>query len=274
MRIGIFAKTFAGNDPVDVLAAARDAGYQAVQYNMACSGLSSMPDAISDDAAAAVASAARQTGLAIAAVSGTTNMIHPDPGIRADGLRRLGIIIEAAGRLGTDMVTLCTGTRNAEDQWSGHPDNDTPEAWRDLLDAMEKTAGMAERHGVRLGIEPELANVVDSAERARELIDTIASPSLRVVLDPANLFETATPQRQRDLVEEAVQLLADRIAMAHAKDRDASGGFVAAGCGVIDFPHFALCLRDIGFEGDLVAHGLTADEAPAVAGFLAELAAR
>jgi hypothetical protein len=46
MRLGIFAKTFPGNDPVTVMSAARMAGYGAVQYNMACSGLPAMPDAI------------------------------------------------------------------------------------------------------------------------------------------------------------------------------------------------------------------------------------
>jgi sugar phosphate isomerase/epimerase len=64
--------------------------------------------------------------------------------------------------------------------------------------------------------------------------------------------------------------LGDRIAMAHAKDRDATGGFVAAGHGVVDFAHFIGRLRAVGFAGDLVTHGLTATEAPGVAAFLAE----
>jgi sugar phosphate isomerase/epimerase len=59
--------------------------------------------------------------------------------------------------------------------------------------------------------------------------------------------------------------------MAHAKDRDPAGGFVAAGRGVVDFPHFLNCLRAAGFDGDLVTHGLTVDEAADVAAFLARL---
>ncbi|MFN5826697.1 MAG: sugar phosphate isomerase/epimerase family protein, partial [Rhodobacterales bacterium] len=147
-------------------------------------------------------------------------------------------------------------------------------AWRDLRAEMAKAAGLAEAAGVRRGIEPELANVVDSAAAARRLIDEIASPSLAVVLDPANLFEVACAASRRDLVARAVDLLADRIVMAHAKDRDAAGGFAPAGQGVIDFAHFLDCLRAAGFDGDLVAHGLTEAEAPGVAAFLAGLAAR
>jgi sugar phosphate isomerase/epimerase len=274
MRLGIFAKTFAGTDPATVLAAARGAGFACVQYNMACSGLPAMPDGIADSVTAAIRSAAAQEKVAIAAVSGTYNMIHPDPAVRAAGLRRLGVLIAAAGAMGTGMVTLCTGTRDPDDQWRHHRDNASTLAWRDLRVEMAKAAALAEAAGVRLGIEPELANVVDGASAARRLIDEIASPSLAVVLDPANLFEVAGAAERREIVARAVDLLADRIVMAHAKDRDAAGGFATAGQGVIDFAHFIGCLRAAGFDGDMVTHGLTAAEAPGVAAFLAGLAAR
>jgi sugar phosphate isomerase/epimerase len=271
MRLGIFAKTFAGGDPLTVLLAAKAAGYTSVQYNMACSGLAPMPDALTAAQAAAVAQASEASGVAIAAVSGTYNMIHPDPAIRAIGLRRLAVLIDHAAAIGTGMVTLCTGTRDAHDQWCHHPDNTSPEAWRDLLDEMAKACALAEPRGIRLGIEPELANVIDNATRARALIDTLQSPALAIVLDPANLFEVAPLPQQRDILSHAVDLLADRLVMAHAKDRDAQGRFVTAGQGVVDFPHFVARLRAAGFHGDLVAHGLTADEALGVAAFLATL---
>jgi sugar phosphate isomerase/epimerase len=267
MRAGIFAKTFAGTDPLTVLTAAKTAGYTTVQYNMACSGLPAMPDTIPESTTTAIREAARQTGVTIAAVSGTYNMIHPDPAIRATGLARLATLITAARAMGTDMVTLCTGTRDPDDQWRAHPDNTTPAAWVDLLTEMEKVLPLAEAAGIRLGIEPELANVIDSAAAARRLIDTLQSPALAIVLDPANLFETGPDHR--DIIARATDLLADRIAMAHAKDRAPDGSFVAAGQGVIDFAHFTACLRAAGFDGDLVTHGLTAEESPTVARYLA-----
>ncbi|MFK4809890.1 sugar phosphate isomerase/epimerase family protein [Devosia sp. ZW T5_3] len=268
MRLGIFAKTFPGADPITVLAQAKAAGFASVQYNMACSGLPSMPDAITPAQAQAVHHAAEQTGLAIAAVSGTYNMIHPDPAIRAKGLARLEILAASSAAMGTTLITLCTGTRDPHDQWRRHPDNDSPEAWRDLLTEMEKATAIAERYNVRLGIEPELANVVDSAVRARQLLDAIASPSLAIVLDPANLFEHVTLPEQRDIIAHAVDLLADRIVMGHAKDRTVDGAFTTAGTGVLDYLHYIARLRAIGFRGDLIAHGLEADEASAVATFL------
>ncbi|MDZ4392768.1 sugar phosphate isomerase/epimerase [Cypionkella sp.] len=273
MRLGIFAKTFAGSDPGTVLAASKAAGFACVQYNMACSGLAAMPDALSAGEVAAVASAGKASGVAIAAVSGTYNMIHPDPAVRAKGLARLEVLLRNARAMGAGMVTLCTGTRDAADQWRHHPDNASPEAWADLLAEMGKACALAEPLGIKLGIEPELANVVDTAPRARALIDTLQSPALAIVLDPANLFEVAALDAQRDLLCRAIDLLADRIAMAHAKDRDGSGGFATAGKGVVNFPHFLGALKAAGFDGDLVTHGLAADEAAGVADYLGRVLA-
>ena len=69
----------------------------------------------------------------------------------------------------TGLLTLCTGTRDPDDQWRRHPGNDTPEAWRDLLASMDVALAVAEDYDLHLGIEPELANVVDSASRARRM---------------------------------------------------------------------------------------------------------
>lgn len=273
MRLGIFAKTFAGANPSTVLEAAKVAGFDTAQYNMACSGLHSMPDAIPAEAIAAVAQASRQSRLPICAVSGTYNMAHPDPAVRAVGLRRLEVLAAACSGMATRLITLCTGTRNPEDQWRHHPDNATVEAWRDMRAEMEKAVAIAERFDLKLGIEPELTNIVDSAAKASRLIEELGSPTLAVVLDPANLFEGDDVVGQRRIVAKAISLLADRIVMGHAKDRDAGGNFVAAGKGVLDYPHYLRCLREAGFDGDLVAHGLSAREAPDVSAFLRGLLA-
>jgi sugar phosphate isomerase/epimerase len=268
MQLGIFAKTFEGTKPNAVLAEAVRAGFSTVQYNMACSGLASMPDLISEEKARDVADAAQSHRISIAAVSGTYNMIHPDRGVRDRGLARLEVLASRCKAMNTRMITLCTGTRDAEDQWRYHPDNVSKEAWRDLILSMAAALEIAERWDVEFGIEPELANVVNSAEKARDLIDELESPRLMVVLDAANLFETTTLSDQRKLVSSAVECVGERVVMAHAKDRAPDGAFVAAGQGVLDYPHYLSCLAKAGFNGPLVAHGLSADEAPGAATFL------
>lgn len=270
MKLGIFAKTFEGTQPGAVLDAVASAGFVAAQYNMACSGLAAMPDLIEVEQARAVADAARTAAIEIVAVSGTYNMIHPDRAVREAGHRRLTVLAERSHAMSTRLITLCTGTRDLHDQWKEHPDNDTPEAWRDLTEAMETAIGIADRYDIDLGIEPELANVINSAAKARKLIDEMQSPRIKIVLDPANLFEKATLDEQRTTVSAAIDLLADRIVMAHAKDRNADGSFATAGKGVLDYAHYLGRLRAIGFTDSLITHGLAASEAEGVARFLSE----
>lgn len=268
MQVGVFAKTFPGSEPTGVLAAVRDAGFAVTQFNLACAGLPSMPDAVPDDAIRSIAAASDATGVTLVALSGTYNMAHPDKTIRDDGLRRLAVIIEAAADLSVPLVTLCTGTRNRDDQWAHHPDNADPSAWADMAAEMEKALELAERHGVDLGIEPEQANIVTSAGDAMRLIAEMGSKRLRVVLDPANLFEQANAAQARAIVAAAVERTAGHVAMAHAKDRFADGRFATAGRGVVDFADFVASLKASGFDGPLVTHGLSAEEAPEVARFL------
>lgn len=274
MRLGIFAKTFAGQDAATVLGAVREAGYTCTQFNMACVGLPAMPDRVGPDVIATIATAARDTGVALSALSATYNMIHPDPAVRRDGLHRLRTSLDVARALGIPLVTLCTGTRDPQDQWRHHPDNAAPEAWFDLCREMEPALAMAEAEGVDLGIEPEQANVVTSVLDARRLIDDMGSNRLRIVLDPANLFEQATRDEARRIVADAVELANGAIAMVHAKDRGPDGGFVTAGTGVVDFPDFLARLRQVGFDDAVVTHGLEASEAAGVAAYLTGLGVR
>jgi sugar phosphate isomerase/epimerase len=269
MQLGIFAKTFHGNDPDAVLGAVAAAGYASAQYNLACSGLPSMPDRALEGTADAILAASARHGVTVAALSGTFNMVHPDVAERARGLARLQVVAAIGAKLPGKLVTLCTGTRDPADMWRAHGDNASPETMADLRKSMETAIRIAEEHDIRLGIEPETGNVIANARIARRFLDEMASERLAIVIDPANLFEHASLSERRALVSEAIDLLADRIILAHAKDRDASGAAVAPGKGVIDFAHYAAALKRAGFDGPLITHGLVAQEALAVCRHLA-----
>lgn len=268
MRIGIFSKTFPAPDVDACFARVAAAGYRAVQFNFASAGLDPLPPTVPDDTVAAVAAAQKRRRMEIAAVSATFNMIHPDEQMIVSGLAGLEALACRAAALDCHLLTLCTGTLDPDDQWRAHPGNGSPQAWDALTAAMERALAIAERYEVNLGIEPEFANVVSSAAKARALIDQMKSPRLKVIFDAANLFEIATPDEQRRAVSAALDLLAGDIAIAHAKDRDAGGAFATAGAGVLDYRHYLGELRRIGFNGCLVTHGLKAGEADGVAAML------
>jgi sugar phosphate isomerase/epimerase len=206
----------------------------------------------------------------MAALSGTFNMAHPDIAIRQQGLRRLEVLAGACRELGTRLITLCTGSRDPDDMWRHHPENSRPEAWRDLVDTMRQAAAIADRHEILLGVEPEVSNVIDSAPRARRLLDEIGSPRLKIVFDAANVFHAGELPKMRELLEEAAAILGPDVALAHAKDlaSDGAAGDRAAGTGVLDYRLYLSLLRECQYDGPLILHGLAESEAPAAIAFL------
>lgn len=270
MHAGIFAKTFARGSVEEVLAAVASHGIRSVQFNMACAGTPSMPDAIDFALAQRIAGACSANGIEMAAVSGTFNVIHPNVGQRESGLRRLDALAAACSALGTRIITMSTGTRDAENMWRRHADNDTPEAWWDLCATMERAIQIAEDCDVALAFEPEVSNVVDTAAKGRRLIEEIQSTRLRVVIDGANLFHAGELPRMREILEEAFDLLGESIVLAHAKDlsRDGDAGHEAAGTGLLDYDHYIALLDRIGYKGPLVLHNLSEAQIPDAVKFL------
>ncbi len=270
MEIGIFARTFEAPSLAGVLNAVASHGIRHIQLNTSCMGLSDMPDGLDSAACAQARREIDARNIEVASLSATYNMIHPDPAERAQGMSRLGVLASHAAELGTDLLTLCTGTRNPTNMWQHHPQNNDPEAWADLLDAMEQALTLAEEHDVRLGIEPEVANVVDSPQKARKLLDTMGSDRLTIVMDGANVFPKGTIQRQHQILDEAFDLLGDRISLAHAKDlsRDGEAGHEAAGTGLLDYDYYLHLLHQSDYRGAVVLHSLTPAQVPDCVRFL------
>jgi sugar phosphate isomerase/epimerase len=263
MQLGIFAKTFVRPTLEATLDAVQDHGLDCVQFNMACAGLPSLPERIPLELGQRIRKALADRGMTMAAVSGTFNMIHPDPQQCEDGLRRLQVLAEACPRLGARIITLCTGTRDPDNMWRWHNDNDSPAAWLDLLTCLGEALHRTEASGVVLAVEPETANVIDSARKAHDLVQQMQNPRLKIVIDPANLFRCQDLTRQQAILDEAFTLLADDIILAHAKDfvlADGEVRHVAAGKGQLDYACYLRWLERIGFAGALILHGLAEDE--------------
>src|SRR5437868_8405034 len=110
-ELGIFAKTFSRPSIETNLDAVAQSGLGLVQYNMACAGMSSLPEYIPAEVTERIRIAAANRGIRVAAVSGTFNMIHPDLDVRRAGLQRLRTLAGTCAALGTRTITLCTGTR-------------------------------------------------------------------------------------------------------------------------------------------------------------------
>ena len=234
-RLGIFARTFPRETPAEVAAAVKQAGFALAHWNFAALGRPTLADGIDDETFARVRAGFDSAGVAIPSVSVTYNVIHPDKGLRK---RQTAAAVQLIGRvpsLGAAVATLSSGTRDPDSMWRNHPDNGRPDAWSDLRETLDVLLDAAARAGIRLGVEPEPANIVRNASVAARLLDELGPDApIGIIFDPANLLSPATIARQEEILTEAIDMLGARIIGAHAKDVVESG-YSAAGAGMMDY---------------------------------------
>ena len=272
MQIGILAKTFSRPTLGELLKAIAQHGIESVQFNFSCVGLPTLPEQIEDVVAGQIRHEFTVHRLNLAAVSGTFNLIHPDIRVRKDGLRRFKELVPACAKIGAPVIALCTGSRDPENMWRRHPENDLPEAWSDLLAGLSIMLPLAESNQITLGVEPGPGNVVASARQARRLLDELKSSRLKIVMDAANLFPIEDLPRMRETLDAAFDLLGGDIVIAHAKDVQMAGKlrYLAAGHGSLDYDHYLSLLEACGFAGPLLLHELQESEVAGSVVFLRE----
>ncbi|MDZ7639054.1 MAG: sugar phosphate isomerase/epimerase family protein [Bryobacterales bacterium] len=276
-QIGILlATTYTTGTIESRLDEAQAHGLACAQLSMACAGLPDMPDEMPEGLPEKFRREAEARGLKIASLQGTFNMCHPDPEHRRMGLRRLRVLAEACPRMGTSAIHLCTGTRDRNSMWRHHPENNSPQAWRDMANCIREAAAIAQQAKVVLAFEPEVNNVVDTARKARQLLDEVGSPHLKVTIDPANIFHAGELPRMREVLEEAFALVGKDVVLAHAKDLDHDGdaGHKAAGEGLLDYDLYLRLLCANRFNGPLLLHGLSRAQVPGCVAFLRAKLAR
>ena len=86
MKLGIFTKTFQRPTLDAKLEAVTAHGMHAVQFNLSCAGLPSLPDdpdELDSGHLCADPGDVTRRGVTMSAISGTFNMIHPDTAVRS-----------------------------------------------------------------------------------------------------------------------------------------------------------------------------------------------
>ncbi|MEI6579152.1 MAG: sugar phosphate isomerase/epimerase family protein [Eubacteriales bacterium] len=219
-----------------------------------------IPECVDKSVLELIKACASKCNVEIAAVNGTFNMAHPDADVRKEGLRRFEGFAQALTFLGCGMISLCSGTRNSKSLWAPHPENGTEEAWQDMFETVTAAVKIAERLDIVLAVETEAANIIDTPEKARRLMDEIGSKNLKMIMDCANLFHIgeAHAGNVRTVMCHAFELFVRDVVIAHGKDIKESNGieFCGTGEGIVDFEYFAELLRDYGYKGVMFLHGI------------------
>jgi sugar phosphate isomerase/epimerase len=270
MEIGVFARTFDGENVETLLDAVAAHGLQCVHFNLTCAGMPTLPETIDPAFCDRIRRAFVARGMKMAALSATFNAIDPNVDLRRQQTHRATQLLRSCRLLGAGVVSLCTGTRDPNNMWRYHPENASAAAWDDLVDTLEELLTVAAAERIVLGIEPEVANVIDSAPKARRLLDQIGSPWLKIIIDAANLFWPDRLGNMTATLDEALDLLGPDIVMAHAKDitGDEAKRQQAAGTGKLDWATYFRLLKHCGFDGPVILHNLKPAQVDAAITFL------
>jgi sugar phosphate isomerase/epimerase len=175
-------------------------------------------------------------GVDLAVLGCYLNLAHPDPA-QLDKIRKTYLAhIRFASILGCGVVGTETGAPNAE--YKFEPACRSEEALRLFIENLHPVVAYAQTMGVILAIEPVCNHIVYDARRAKQVLEEIASPNLQIILDPVNLLGLHNYKDRAEVIEEAIDLLGDDVAVIHMKDfiiRDNSLVSVAAGSGELDY---------------------------------------
>jgi sugar phosphate isomerase/epimerase len=145
----------------------------------------------------------REGGIAVSAIGSPVGKAPVEGDLDAE-LGRLRACLDAADRLGTTLVRVFS-FYIAHGRYDEHRD--------EVLRRMAAMAALAAERGATLVHENESHIYGDTAERCRDLVESVGSPALRIAFDPANFVQCDVRP-----MAEAWPLLRDHVAHVHIKD--------------------------------------------------------
>lgn len=222
IQVGIFSGYF----PYDLDATARkirELGFNTVQLDLHFTDIDLSAGQITDEKTKRVRDTFRAHDLPICAISGYTNIVHPDLDERARRVDYLKEIIRNARKFGTPYVISESGTFNAESDWVHDDKNKAAEGYDAALEVLTDLARTAYDHGATFLLETYVNNVIGSLEETLRVFQDIQRPGIELLMDPTNYFETHNIDNQREVLGAVFDQLGDRVRIAHAKDVKRSG---------------------------------------------------
>ena len=173
------------------------------------------------------------------------NLAHPDPEeLRAIQSRYYGHL-RAAALMGAGVVGTETGAPNRSYRMDGQ--THTAQALDTFIRGLAPVVERAEHWGVSIAIEPVWKHIVYNADRALQVLRAIASPNLRIILDPVNLLYTGNTGERDQVIGEAIDKLGEYVAVVHLKDFILDGTdlkAVAAGTGEMDYTRILRFIKE------------------------------
>lgn len=196
----------------------KDQGFTSVQLDLSFKDMDLSYEELTKEKCHVIRDAFRDANLPIVAISGYTNIIHPEPNKREQNLSYLKTLLRFARDLGTPYVISETGTYNEESDWVFHPQNATEEAYQEVCETIYGLAKFANENGSVFLVENYVNNVIGSVDQVSRLFSDVNHPALGLLMDPTNYFTDSNIDHVDEEMNRMFNVLGDKIKIAHAKD--------------------------------------------------------
>jgi sugar phosphate isomerase/epimerase len=218
------------------------------------------------------------SGIAVDHVGAYVNPVGLDAAQRRAGVAHLTGFCRVARELGVSVLATFSGTVSAGTALEWNPETHSEASYATFVETMREVMPVAESEGVTIAIEPFVVTVVKDPDTFLRAVKDVGSPNLGLAMDVVNFYwpDDVHQPRSNELMTECFEKTRDRIAVIHVKDlspRDGerpTPGKAKIGGGLLDFDHFARCVRDSGYRGRISVEHLGRPEAeiPEVLGFV------
>lgn len=260
LKLGIFTNVYADLPLEEAARQIRKDGFGGVVTDFAFKDVRLDPLNPDEDAVKKIRACLRRHGIEVVGLMGYYNVIDPDASRRKLGEQRMDYLIRNWKQLGCPIISTETGTLNARSEWAESPENETERGYQLCRAAMEKLARAAEKTGAVIAIETYWRNIISTIERTERLFRDVASPSLKLTMDPCNYFRNEDLPKMRPMLEDMFARVGRQTVLAHAKDvKRAPDGpeLPAAGLGELDYSLYLRLLTKLDREYWLVLEHLT-----------------
>lgn len=241
MQFAICNELFEGRQLEEMLRTVRTLGYDGIE--LAPFTLAPTITALSAEERASIRAMAARSGLAITGLHwllGRVPGVHltsADPAVRALTSAYLQEVVRACADLGGRYLVF-----GSPKQRDVQPGVEPEAAWEWSRETFGQVARVAGERGVTFCLEPLApveTNLFCTAAEAAQMVDEVANPAFRLILDVKAMSSEAMP------IPDIIAAQANRLAYFHANDSNLR----EPGSGDVDFAPIFQALRRANYDG-------------------------
>ncbi|MEM7126724.1 MAG: TIM barrel protein [Chloroflexota bacterium] len=150
-----------------------------------------------------------------------------DPAVRDDLVAQIRDGIGLSKRVGAHVCLIRTGSLSPTGSYSPSKENHRPECKERLVDSLTQIAETADSVGQAVVIETHVLTIMNSPEVNAEILQTIGSDRLQVVMDYVNHFQALHQvYNSTERINHIFDIMGPISAIGHCKDISVRDGFV------------------------------------------------